>query len=195
MKARLVPLPYAYTELSPTIRKRTVHLHHDKHQNGYVKGWNRIWAKPSRNVDDWRNLTFHGSGVILHEMYWNNLTSRAEARRTRPSPELYLAMEQVFGSAQAMAEQMIDIGTAIQGSGWIILAWIPRFETLTLLPIQNHELNWIPGAVPLIVLDVWEHAYYLQYQNKRKDYLTAIWGNVNWNVVNERFAYALGEYE
>lgn len=191
MRATLKPLPYAYTALSPILKERTLHLHHDKHQNGYVKGWNRIWPKKNKTVDDWRNLTFHGAGVILHELYWENFTPAPN--RTRPSKQLEEAMVHFFGSPDAMAQEMVDVGTAIQGSGWIILAWIPRFQVLTLLPIQNHELNWIPGAVPLLVMDVWEHAYYLQYENRRKEYLTALWPCVNWRAVSDRFRYALGQ--
>lgn len=191
MKATLKPLPYGYNALSPMLKERTLRLHHDIHQMGYVKGWNRLWSKKKKTPDDWRNLSFHGAGIIVHELYWDNFTPRPN--NTRPSTELEEAMTYFFGSPNEMAQQMIEMGTAIKGSGHIVLAWLPRFNVMTLLTIQNHELNWIPGAIPLLVIDVWEHAYYLQYENRRKEYLTAVWPYVNWNVVSQRFRHALGQ--
>jgi Fe-Mn family superoxide dismutase len=133
----------------------------------------------------YESLAFNGAGIILHEMYWENLCP--EAYSGYPSDEFHHCVERCFGSTANFLHEMIETGSAIRGSGWVILAWIPRFSQMVILPIQEHEMRWIPGAVPLIVIDVWEHAYYLQFQNRRADYLRRIWRHICWPVVNARF--------
>lgn len=197
--AKLKPLPYAYDALSPTIGEETVRIHHDTHQAGYVKGWNeteerlkyvRSKGKPSGGMlrGAYQSLAFNGAGIILHEMYWENLCPPAASGM--PSKAFEKCAIRCFGSPQELIDQMIETGSAIRGSGWVILAWIPRFDRMVILPVQEHEMRWIPGATPLIVIDVWEHAYYLQYQSDRTRYLQQIWQHINWPVVNRRFAEA-----
>ena len=204
MEAKLTPLPYPYDALEPTLNAETVRIHHTKHQAAYVKGWNTANAElrkgqsenwPSINEkaqSDWIRATeeaqvYNAAGVILHEMYWENLGPIGQG--DRPSPALISQINTCFGSINEMVREMIQAGTAIDGSGWIILVWTPRFQQLVIQPTQIHEMRWIPGVMPLIVIDVWEHAYYLNYQSSRKKYLTDIWRNINWNAVNVRFQW------
>ena len=198
MSAKLRPLPYPYEALEPTISTRTVTLHHDKHQASYVKGWNEAVDRLARSRakmsdgslrDTYRGMAFNGAGVILHEMYWENLCPIGNSGLV--SKALQGAAVRDFGSFDRMIQEIAGVGTAIRGSGWVVLAWVPAFQRLTLLPVSEHQDNWIPGAVPLLVLDVWEHAYYLDYQSARNEYLHMIWNNVDWGVVSRRLAAAL----
>lgn len=188
MKAKLKPLPYPPDALVPFLGPETVRIHHGTHQAGYVKGWNKGLAKYPKGLPDYEDLVFNGAGVILHEMYWENLTRGGQGGE--PSMPFVKAVARCFGTPLRMIHEMIDIGNAIQGSGWVILAWIPRFQQLLILPIQKHELRWIPGAVPLLVIDVWSHAYYLDYPGNRAGYLNMIWHHVDWRIVSRRFAEA-----
>lgn len=204
MEATLTPLPYPYDALEPTLNAETVRIHHTHHQAAYVKGWNTANAElrkgqsenwPSINEkaqSDWmrsvsEEQVFNAAGVILHEMYWENLCPIGQGGG--PSSALVNHIDTCFGSLQEMLREMIQVGTAIDGSGWIILVWVPRFQQLVIQPTQIHEMRWIPGVMPLIVIDVWEHAYYLNYQSSRAKYLTDIWKNVNWHTVNNRFQW------
>lgn len=175
---QLRPLPYPPNELEPTVDEETVLIHHDVHQASYVKGWNER-----------KSPAFNGSGVILHEMYWENLCRRGAS--PPPSPQFLSAVARQWSSLQAMASEMVQLGRGIQGSGWVVLTWVPRFQQLVVLPISIHQDGWIPTAVPLLVIDVWEHAYYLKYHADRATYLHEIWNNVNWGVVSRRFAEAV----
>lgn len=198
MPANLRPLPYPYAALEPTIGQNTVHFHHDKHQASYVKGWNeteerlvrtRGSASDAMLRGSYESMAFNGAGVILHELYWENLCPAGTS--PAPSPALIHCINRCFGSVQNLIHEMVSVGTVIRGSGWIVLCWIPRFERMVLAPIKDHQDGWIPGAVPLLVIDVWEHAYYLDYQSARNRYLNLIWHNVNWGVVSQRYAHAV----
>lgn len=194
--ADLRPLPYATDALAPFLDAETVRLHHGTHQEAYVKGWNEtegalrhIEARTTcrnRLRSLYEDLVFNGAGVILHEMYWENLCPARDSGM--PSKAFDKCARRCFGSPQNLIDTLIEVGTAIHGSGWVILAWIPRFDRMVILPVQEHEMRWIPGAVPLIVIDVWAHAYYLQYPAGRRKYLQDIWQYINWNAVNRRYA-------
>jgi len=195
--ARLKPLPYSYDFLAPTISRKTVTLHHDKHQAAYVKGWNDSERRLSSNRgqasgadlrDSYEDMAFNGAGIVLHELYWANLT--ATGTSLPPSHELLVCSARCFGSIENMVNEIAEVGATIQGSGWVVLCWVPRFERMVIAPIRNHEDGWIPGAVPLLVIDVWEHAYYLDYQNARREYLRLLWANVDWAVVSRRYQEA-----
>lgn len=200
MPARLRPLPYPYDALEPTLGRSTLVQHHDHHQASYVKGWNEAEERLVRTRDtaqgamlrgSYETLAFNGAGVILHELYWQNLCPMGQS--SQPSQDFVRCATRCFGSLQQLVNEMAAIGTVIRGSGWIVLCWIPTFKRMVILPIKNHENGWIPGAVPLLVIDVWEHAYYLDYQSARARYLQLIWHNVNWAVVSERYAQAVKE--
>lgn len=193
----LPPLPYAYDALQPYISKRTLELHHDKHHLGYVNALNKAEdaMKQARAAGDvsmvryWeRELAFNGSGHILHSIYWTNMAPAGAGGS--PSPELAANIDHSFGSMDAFRKQLIGSADQAQGSGWGTLVWNPAWQRLEVLQILRHEdlTQW--SSIPLLVVDVWEHAYYVDYQNRRPDYLSAWWNLVNWNDVSRRFNLA-----
>ncbi len=194
MKHELPDLPYAYNSLEPHYEDRTLRLHHSAHHKAYVDGLNNAEAKltEAREKSDFalvkhweRELAFHGSGHILHSIFWTNMApggggpaDGAVARR----------IETDFGSFAAFKEQFSAAAVAVEGSGWTLLCWNPLFEKLEILTAEKHQNLTQWGVTPLLVLDLWEHAYYLQYQNKRKAFIDAWWNLVNWEDVNARFS-------
>jgi Fe-Mn family superoxide dismutase len=198
----LPPLPYAYNALEPAIDEQTMRLHHDLHHAGYVKGLNKALADlaAARTGGDFaavkaisRDLAFHGSGHVLHCTFWDNMAPPASGRGGgAPSGDLALALDKSFGSFDAFKAQFSAASNAVEGSGWGILAYEPLGGNLLVLQAEKHQDLSIWGVTPLLVLDVWEHAYYLRYQNKRGDYVKAFWDVVNWGDVAKRFAAAMG---
>jgi Fe-Mn family superoxide dismutase len=196
MKEFVLPkLPYAYEALEPVIDAATVNLHHDKHHNGYVVGFNGTLKKivVAREKSDYaaikaldKDLAFHGSGVILHNMYWENLCPKADCKE----PASGAFIDQVKADFGDLAKLKAEIGAsakAVEGSGWAVLVWEPTSKQMMVLQAENHQKLTIWGVVPLLVIDVWEHAYYLKYQNNRAAYVDALWGIVNWAAVEKRF--------
>jgi len=197
----LPQLPYPYSALEPIIGDKTMHLHHNKHEASYIKGMNAglnalnlVRTKnytatsrvPMRQSIAQRN-SFNISGAILHELYWQNINGQG----TEPAAELLSQIKTDFGSLDMFMQEFVDISKSIEGSGWGVLVYSPALKRLVILPVQNHQNNWIPDAATLLVIDVWEHAYYLDYQNRRGDYLKAIMNDVNWDTVSKRYAEAV----
>jgi Fe-Mn family superoxide dismutase len=201
-KYPLPPLPYPEDALEPVIDAKTVGIHHNVHEAGYYDGLEEALdhLESTRGVQAPAKLrrrmrlglaqaiAFNGAGAILHKLYWENLTQSGKGGS--PSPELHAQILRDFGSPEQFVEEFSDIANAIRGSGWAVLTWVPWMGRLVVLPVHDHQNEWIPGAQPLLIVDVWEHAYYLKYQAKRADYVKAIWGLVNWPVVSQRFARA-----
>ena len=198
---KLPKLPYAYTANEPIIGRRTMELHHNKHEASYIDGMNRGFSALSRvrskgydanirvpmRASITKRDTFNISGAILHELYWRNLNGKG----TQIGANLKKQLERDFGSVDMFMQEFFDVSKSIEGSGWGVLVWSPELCKLVILPVQNHENNWIPNAHVLLVIDVWEHAYYLQYQNRRGEYLKAVMNDINWDTVNGRFVTAL----
>lgn len=193
-KYTLPELPYDYSALEPHYSAKVLELHHDKHHAAYVKGANTTLEKlaEARAKDDFaainqlqKNLAFHLSGHILHSLMWKNLAPKAGGA---PEGELRAAIDESFGSFDAMKGQISEAANNIQGSGWSTLAWEPVGKTLVVEQVYDHQGNIGNGTVPLLVLDMWEHAYYLQYQNVKADWVKAFWQLVNWQDVAKRFA-------
>jgi Fe-Mn family superoxide dismutase len=195
MKEYVLPkLPYAYETLEPVIDAATVTLHHDKHHNAYVAGFNGTLKKivEAREKSDYaaikaldKDLAFHGSGVVLHNMYWENLCPKAECKE--PITGAFLDQVKMdFGDLSKLKAEMGAAAKAVEGSGWAVLVWEPVSNQLLVLQAENHQKLTIWGVVPLLVIDVWEHAYYLKYQNNRVAYVDAIWGIINWTAVEKR---------
>ncbi len=189
----LPPLPYAYDALEPVIDAQTMRLHHDIHHAGYVRGLNRALAglesKRSSNdaggINDLsRALSFHGSGHFLHSLFWQNMSPDGGGE---PAGGLRQAMERDFGTFEVFRSHFSAAASQVEGSGWGILAWHPTAGRLLVLEVEKHQNMTVWGAIPLLVLDVWEHAYYLSYQNRRGDYVRAWWDVVNWEDVARRF--------
>ncbi len=193
----LPPLPYSYDALEPYIDAQTMKLHHDLHHKGYVEGANAAMkalqeARGSGDfklVDYWsKKLAFHASGHLLHSLFWTNMAPAGKGGT--PSKELTTAIDSFFGDLDKMKAQLSAAAKTVEGSGWGIFGYNPFDQSLVVLQAENHEKKTIWSVVPLLVLDVWEHAYYLKYQNRRADFVTAWWNVVNWQDVSKRFAKA-----
>ncbi len=190
----LPPLPYAYNALEPYYDEATVRLHHDKHQAAYIAGWNKAEESLENArakgdyalIQHWeKQLAFHSSGAMLHEMFWSNMAPNAGGN---PTGELAKRIETDFGSIENFKKQFSAAAAAVEGSGWAMLGWNPTVKKLYVLQIENHQKLLMTGIVPLLVLDVWEHAYYLKYQNRRPEWIEAWWNLVNWTDVSQRFS-------
>ena len=195
-KHELPALPYDYNALEPHYDEQTVRLHHDIHHQGYVNGLNTALDKlaEAREKGDFalikhweREVAFHGSGHYLHSIFWTNLSPNGGGL---PNGTLAEQINKDFGSFEAFQKQLSAASVAVEGSGWGVLAWDPTSEQLLVLQAEKHQDLTVWGAVPLLVMDVWEHAYYLKYQNKRAAFIEALWNIINWNDVNERFEKA-----
>jgi superoxide dismutase, Fe-Mn family len=189
----LPPLPYAYDALEPVIDRETVKIHHDKHFAGYVKGLNTTLKKIEKARADGkfeaikalsRDLAFNGSGVVLHWIYFSTIGPKAGGE---PSGELAAAIKRDFGSFAAFRKQFAAASKAVEASGWGVLAWEPFSKRLIVLQAEKHQNLTTWGAMPLMVCDVWEHAYYLKYQNRRAEYVDAFAKIINWKQVEQRF--------
>jgi superoxide dismutase, Fe-Mn family len=192
----LPELPYDYSALEPHISGQIVELHHDKHHNTYVKDANATLEKleAARAKNDFativgleKTLAFNVSGHVLHSIYWQNLTPGGGGE---PGGDLAAAIETDFKSFKAFRAQLTEVTTTVQGSGWGGLAWDPLGSRLLTEQIYDHQGNVGQGAVPLLVIDIWEHAFYLQYKNVKADYVSAFWNLVNWPDVEQRFEAA-----
>jgi superoxide dismutase, Fe-Mn family len=192
----LPPLDYDYAALEPHYSAHVLELHHDKHHKAYVDGVNgaleklagaRASGDLSSIVGLEKTLAFNLSGHVLHTLFWKNLHPDGG---DRPDGELLAALDEFFGSFDAFQRQLTQATTTVQGSGWGALTWEPLGERLFIEQIYDHQGNVGQGGVPLLVLDAWEHAYYLQYENRRAEYVDAIWNVSNWSDVSARFARA-----
>ena len=191
----LPPLPYGPAALEPHLDARTLSIHHDKHHAGYVRGLNTTLEKlaAAREAMDFaqikalsRALAFHGSGHVLHTLFWRSMSPEDG----QASPEFIEAVQRDFGSVQAMQTQFAKASAAVEGSGWGVLVFEPMGRKLLILQAEKHQNLTIWGCVPLLVCDVWEHAYYLKYQNKRADWVDAFMQMADWSFASERFSAA-----
>ena len=199
MKPYVLPeLPYDYSALEPHYSARMLELHRDKHHKAYVDGVNATLEKlaNARAADDLgaivglqKTLAFNLSGHVLHTLFWKNLNPHGGER---PNGELAAAIDDHFGSFDAFHKQLSMSATSVQGSGWGALTWEPLGERLLIEQIYDHQGNVGQGGVPLLVIDAWEHAYYLQYENRRPDYVAAIWNVIDWSNVASRFEQVRG---
>lgn len=196
MNHELPALPYAYDALEPYYEERTLRLHHDAHHKAYVDGLNNAEAKlkEAREKNDFalvkhweRELAFHGSGHILHSIFWTNMSPDGGQL---PQGAIAEQIEADFGSFDGFKGQFSATALTVEASGWALLCWNSVFNKLEVLAAEKHQdlTQW--GAIPLLVIDLWEHAYYLQYQNKKADFVEAWWNLVNWEDVSARFAAA-----
>jgi len=197
-KCVLPPLPYAYDALEPHIDKETLTIHHDKHHAGYVQGFNRAWemAAKARESDDlqlikhWsRELSFHASGHVLHTLYWENMSPKGGGT---PTGDLADALNKSFGNFTRFANHFKAASGSVEGSGWGILAYEPYRGYLVILQAEKHQDLTIWGVYPLLVCDVWEHAYYLKYQNRRAEYVKNFFHVINWEQVGKRYQWVKG---
>lgn len=195
-KHKLPALPYGYDALEPYIAKEIMLLHHTKHHQSYVEGLNKAEdklenARKTNNYDlvkHWsRELAFHGSGHYLHTIFWNNMSPNGGGS---PKGALLEEIKKYFGSYDAFKKHFSEAAKAVEGVGWAILVWSPRARHLEILQSERHMLLTQWDTIPLLVLDVWEHAYYLQYKNNKGQYVDNWWNVVNWKDVENRFLKA-----
>ena len=192
----LPDLPYDYAALEPHISGRIMQLHHDKHHAAYVAGANTALAKlaearESGNLDavnlHEKNLAFNLGGHVNHSVFWANLSPDGG---DKPVGELAAAIDEFFGSFEAFQKHFTAAAAGVQGSGWSILAWDSIGARLVVVQLYDQQSNIPMGLVPVVMLDVWEHAYYLDYLNVRADYIKAWWNIVNWADATARFTRA-----
>jgi len=192
----LPELPYDYAALEPHISARIMELHHSKHHAAYVAGANAALEQmeEARANNSFgtinkleKDLAFHLGGHINHSIFWTNLAPDAA---DHPSGELAAAIEEFFGSFDAFKAHFSAASLGIQGSGWGILSWDPVGARLIIQQLFDQQANTAQATIPILQLDMWEHAFYLDYQNVKADYVTAFWNIVNWDNVAQRFAAA-----
>ena len=190
---RKIDLPYPLDALEPYYNKETLSIHYNILYTGYVDKTNQTEDKLNiaRKNNDFSNikclekeLSFQGSGAILHQLYIKNM---GPADPTSPSMELIEQINKDFGSYEVFKKQMAEAAKVVEASGWCLLVWVPLFNKLEVLQCEKHQNLTLWGCKPLLVLDMWEHSYFLQYKSNREEYIKAFWNIVNWNEINKRF--------
>jgi Fe-Mn family superoxide dismutase len=189
----LPDLPYDYGALEPHISGVIMELHHGKHHAAYVKSANAVLERldEARANEDFtrlaafeKALAFNLSGHILHSIFWQNLMKNGGGE---PTGDLARAIDRDLGGFPMMRRQMNEVAATIMGSGWAALVWEPIGQRLLITQIYDHQSNLAQSGVPLAVLDAWEHAYYLQYQNRKSEFFEAVWNLWNWKDIAGRY--------
>jgi len=198
MTYTLPDLAYDPGALEPHLNARIVELHHGKHHATYVAAANATLDKlaEARAADRWdtivgleKSLAFNLGGHILHSIYWTNLSPHGGGQ---PTGALARAIDDSFGSFAAFKAQFSQATLTVQGSGWGLLTFEPVGAHLIVEQLEVHHESTVLGGVPILAIDAWEHAYYLQYENRRADYVQAIWNLIDWSDVERRFGAAVG---
>ena len=197
MTAYTLPeLGYDFSALEPNISGRIMELHHDKHHKAYVDGANTALDKlaEARDSNDFsgvnklqKDLAFNLAGHVNHSVFWTNLSPDGG---DKPTGELAAAIDDNFGSFDKFAAHFTAASAGIQGSGWGALVWDSLGEKLLVQQYYDHQGNFATGTVPLLLLDMWEHAFYLDYVNVKAEYIKAFWNIADWSNVQARFAAA-----
>ena len=192
----LPDLPYDYAALEPHISARIMELHHDKHHATYVSGANTALEKlaEARTSGDLtyinqleKNLAFNLGGHVNHSVFWTNMSPDGG---DKPTGELASAIDEFFGSFDGFQAQFTAAATGLQGSGWAVLGWDSLGSKLLIHQLFDQQGNTVLGTIPVLQLDMWEHAFYLDYFNVKADYVKAWWNIVNWENAAQRFEAA-----
>jgi Fe-Mn family superoxide dismutase len=190
----LPDLPYDYKDLAPAISEEQLRIHHDKHHAGYVKGANAILEKlesarkEGTDLDmksTLKALSFNVGGHVLHSLFWKNMAPPGKGGA--PGGALADALEKECGSIERFKKEFASASISTEGSGWGALAFDEMSNRLLVTQIEKHHVHLYPNARLLMVLDVWEHAYYLDYKNDRGGFVNAFWDIVNWDEVGKRY--------
>ena len=185
----LPDLPYSADALQPVVSAQIMELHHGKHHAAYVKQANELTGKlidlaadedPSALI---RSLTFNLSGHVMHSLFWTSMTPNGSS----PSNQLATEITNSFGSVEAMKKRMTMAAAKLSGSGWAVLGWDPTGQRLQISQVHDHQSEMIAGTTPLLVLDVWEHAYYLDYQADRAGWADKFFDIADWASASSRF--------
>ncbi|MFP4500389.1 MAG: superoxide dismutase [Candidatus Hydrogenedentota bacterium] len=197
---KLPELPYAYDALEPVISTRIMELHHSKHHAGYVRGLNAAEkalaearaASDYGMIDYWsKKAAFNGGGHYLHSMFWTVMAPPGKGGGGEPAGKVAELITRDFGGFEHLKAHFSAAAGKVEGSGWGLLHFRPMDGRLVVLQAENQQKLTQWGIVPIMGIDVWEHAYYLQYENRRGDYVNAWWNVVNWEGVNERLDTAM----
>jgi len=197
MKYTLPDLSYDYSALEPHISGKIMELHHGMHHAAYVKGANSALEQLDeiREKEDFarvgaleRALAFNLSGHVLHSIFWRNMTPKGGGK---PNGNFATAINKDFGNFEGFQRQLNAVAASIMGSGWAALVWEPIGSRLLITQIYDHQSNLAQSGVPLMVMDAWEHAYYLQYQNRKTEFFQAVWNLWNWRDIASRYEAAL----
>ncbi|MEE9564173.1 MAG: superoxide dismutase [Candidatus Hydrothermarchaeaceae archaeon] len=191
----LPDLPYGYKDLEPHISEEQLKIHHQKHHQAYVNGANAIFEKLEKARKEGadldikstlKELSFQIGGHILHSLFWDNLAPAGKGGEN-PGGALGDAIDEEFGGFDRFKKEFSQAAVSVEGSGWAALALCKKTNRPVIMQIEKHNVNVYPGVKILMVLDVWEHAYYLDYKNARPDFVNAFWNIANWEEVSKRF--------
>ncbi len=189
---KLPDLPYGYKDLEPYISEEQLKLHHDKHHQAYVDGANALLKKfDSRNDEEFdvkavaKELSFNVGGFVLHNYLWTNM-GPADKCGGEPTGTIAEYIKKDFGTFERFKKEFTQAAAGVEGSGWAVLTLCRKTDRIFIMQIEKHNVNVIPGFRIMMVLDMWEHAYYLDYKNKRPDYIEAFWKLINWDEVNRK---------
>ena len=186
-------LPYSLSALEPYYSSQTLNIHYNILYKNYISNFNTIQnkLKIARSTNDFSNikclekdLSFNGSGILLHELFFNNI---GPSIQTKPSISLVEQITKDFGSFEIFKKQFSVAAQTVEASGWCLLVWVHRFKKLEILQCEKHQNLTLWGCIPLIVLDMWEHSYFLQYYSDRQKYIDSFWKIINWNTINKRW--------
>jgi len=191
----LPELPYDYDALDSVIDAQTMEIHHSKHHAGYVRGMNtaldelakvRTGNGEMRLVKHWsRELSFHACGHLNHALFWQVMAPADAGGGGRPSGRLAEQIDRDFGGFERFQSHFVAAAASVEGSGWGWLVWDPMAGRLMVIQGEKQQNFMVTGSVPLLGVDVWEHAYYLRYQNRRRAYCEAFFDIINWTKVGE----------
>lgn len=190
-----IDLPYSLSALEPFYSQETLNIHYNILYSNYIENTNKTEEKlkQARRNNDFENikclekeLAFQGSGVILHELFFENMGPIATAG---PDMKLMNQINQDFGSFATFKSQFTASSKVVEASGWNLLVWVPEWKKLKILQCEKHQNLTLWGCKPILVLDMWEHSYFLQYKANRAEYINAFWNIVNWNEANRRFQF------
>lgn len=197
----LPELPYAYNALEPYISEQQLTIHHDKHHQAYVDAANgilKLFDESREKGTDFdikakaKELSFNVGGYQLHKLFWENM-GPADENGGEPTGKIAEYIKKDFGSFERFKKEFSQAAISAEGSGWAVLTLCKNTDRIFILQYEKHNVNVTPKWTPLMVLDVWEHAYYLDYKNVRPDFVEAFWNIINWNEVNKRVDSWLNE--
>lgn len=189
----LPKLPYDYNALAPYISEQQLKLHHDKHHQAYVNSANAAFEKLDKSRSEnaeidmkatLKELSFNVGGHILHSIFWDNMAPAGKGGG-KPGGAVADMIDMGFGSFERFKKEFATAATSVEGSGWAALAVHPCIGRPLIMQIEKHNVNVYPSFKILMVLDVWEHAYYVDYKNERAKFVEAFWNIVNWDYVNK----------
>lgn len=188
-------IPYSYKSLEPYISEKLLKIHHQKHHQGYVDNSNKLLEeldnarKNNKKIDSkavLKALSYNIGGHILHSLFWNNLADPKHGGGGKPSGNLASRIRNEFGSFERFKTEFSQAAGSVEGSGWAALSECKRTKRLIIMQIEKHNLNIYPGFNIILVLDVWEHAFYLDYENNKSQFIDAFWNIINWDEVSKR---------